>query len=397
LSDDNTTESVSSSRGERLPVIVAAEAAEPPLLSLSLRVKFALTGIAFPIMCFIAPALGLSPSIDQPWQSGRMVDYLVLLLYWPSFGPLLPIIGYSMACMAAWLAYPEMSSQRWIRLGLYGGVVLAAQFLICVIVTSSITTVVIAAIVGPLLWLVFWGFNGLGRFARQFTIRHLLILTTLVAVMIPLGLKSGLIDPATDLPTIFGGLFFWIVAATPTLNLVTYVRASLGCFRLSAKEAGTNDSGDRRWLDPIGITIIASWFVVWLGSWRLAVQSMSREYSKLPTTDPNCYVSSAAACGHQELVGSEVVDGGCLNLQMQRLKALEWALAAGLPRCHRRVRQTYELFGPRLASVCNSSVWFADATYVILKPIEYSAVLIHLTAGLSADDVGNIYRRKSED
>ncbi|MEZ6109626.1 MAG: hypothetical protein R3C99_01030 [Pirellulaceae bacterium] len=39
------------------------------------------------------------------------------------------------------------------------------------------------------------------------------------------------------------------------------------------------------------IAAIISLAAAWIAGWKVAVDLMLVEYSKLPTTDPNCYVS----------------------------------------------------------------------------------------------------------
>jgi hypothetical protein len=43
-----------------------------------------------------------------------------------------------------------------------------------------------------------------------------------------------------------------------------------------------------------------------------------------------------------------------------------------------------------------SNVWFADATYIMLKPIEYAAITVRMASGISAGDVNKIHRKRVE-
>lgn len=79
--------------------------------------------------------------------------------------------------------------------------------------------------------------------------------------------------------------------------------------------------------------------------------------------------SSAAAHGHHWLVRAESAAGGsaAVNLQMRRLKLLEFALAAACPRLHRFARRSYNRLGPPLARICRRTAWLADAAYAALE------------------------------
>ena len=118
------------------------------------------------------------------------------------------------------------------------------------------------------------------------------------------------------------------------------------------------------------------------------------EYSKLPLTDPACYVCSAAAHGHPGWVRSMPVGpaGIRVNGQLRRLKFLEFALMAAFPTGHRMLRLIYDRIGPPLASVCRRNRWFADATFCMLVPIELSAIAVQRIFGFRNDSVERLYR-----
>lgn len=184
-----------------------------------------------------------------------------------------------------------------------------------------------------------------------------------------------------------------VIAAAPTLNAVTYVRVSVIATSRAAQSLGKT----QKLFAGRGIAIIVAWCLSWVVSWKLAIDVMLLEYSKLPMTDPNCYVSSAAASGHRRFVGAECSGNGIVNRQMQRLKFLEFALATAFPRCHKFVRLIYNSIGPKLACYCALNVWFADVTFWALKPIEWAAVCVRVVSGVSPKRVEEIYlarRRK---
>ena len=235
--------------------------------------------------------------------------------------------------------------------------------------------------------------------ARRFTIRYLIVLTTLVAVPLALIRASGVTPTSMwqGVLTYFGIGLLFIIGSASTLGLITFCRVFAASFFIS-KQKGR----------PTGlIPQILGWFT-WLGAygftWKAALDLMMIEYSKLPKTDPNCFVSSAAANGHPTLVGSFELDPtqtgkvtGKVNRQMQRLKFLEFALATSLPSIHRLIRRFYNRFGPGVALVCQSNVWISDLTFLFLKPLEWIAIGIQVSLGVSSRSIEHIYTQPNRE
>ena len=144
------------------------------------------------------------------------------------------------------------------------------------------------------------------------------------------------------------------------------------------------------------------WLLAYAASWKYSLDAMLAEYAKLPTVEPKCYVSAAAAHGHAQFVGVaqfRELDAVCdlhsaypVNMQMCRLKFLEFALAAALPGVHRAVRRAYNACGPRAAAACRSNVWLADASYLALKPLEVVAELLRIVARVPLRELTRLYR-----
>jgi hypothetical protein len=149
------------------------------------------------------------------------------------------------------------------------------------------------------------------------------------------------------------------------------------------------------------LVLTFGWLLGFGASWKFSLDAMMAEYSKLPTAPPSCYISSAAACGHPRFVGvtqfsklnrvSDCRAAFPLNAQMCRLKFLEFALAAFSPNLHRLVRRAYDVIGPRAAAVCRRNVWFADASYMALKPVEFAAYLVQVSSRVSSRQVCRLY------
>ncbi|MGB7342875.1 MAG: DUF6688 family protein [Pirellulaceae bacterium] len=357
------------------------------LPSMQLRIKLFLTGVIFPIACFAAAYQGMEATSNSPWQSGHIEDYLAMLVSWPGFAPLLPVICFSMFALAAWVIRPRLASHRWIRLGIYSGVILSVPFLICLFFTTAIATVIAAVFVAPVLALIVYAIFKSGQWAKRFTILHLMVLTAAVAITIAGLMATQVITGWEDIAIVLIGIGFAIVTAAPTLTVVTFARASAMVAGMTSNR--NNNAGSL--LDGYGIATVVAWFVAWLISWKFTVDVMLTEYAKLPVTDPNCYVSAAAARGHRQFVKRRPVNGGYVNQQMQRLKFIEFALAAACPRLHGVVRRIYNRFGPVLATRCASNLWCSDATYVALKPIEWIAECVRIAARVPRHEVERLY------
>ena len=122
---------------------------------------------------------------------------------------------------------------------------------------------------------------------------------------------------------------------------------------------------------------------LWLGSW-LWSRSI---YSSLPEQSPQCFVVTAAARGHESLVGPfMLVQRQGYNRRVNRQLATFWALEAWWqahgPRSHARFRRCYNRFGPILAGWITSP-WRADLVHLAIKPVELAARLVirHTPAG----------------
>ena len=327
---------------------------------------------------------GGSSTTGEPWQSGNRVDYVVLFLQQPGLICFLPFIMFSMAAMAAVVWNPSnVVKYGWVRIGLYTGALVSLQFLIAVFLTSHVITLLAAGITGPCLALAVWGVSEIVKRIKRFTILHLMIGTAVVAVLTATLISIG--EPIYGF--MFAPLFFIFVAA-PTLNATSYLRMAI--------LAGCHESKS---MGKIAGMIAA--IIVWSGgffiAWRYAIQRVLDEYQYLPTTNPNCFVASAAAHGNSRLVKSTLIQGQdgpvLLNPQMQRLKFLELALQSSLPRLHGAIRSVYNRIGPPLAAVCKASPLLASAAYLLLKPLELVAMIVRKVSGISAERVKRIYRQ----
>ncbi len=115
------------------------------------RVKFFITGVAGPIACLTMAWFGFKSHANDLWQSGRLDVYAGLMLEWPSLVPFLPLLVLSMVALGAICWDPCYVRLSWVRLGLYGGALLSIQYLIAVIASTSLMSVIVAAMWGPAL------------------------------------------------------------------------------------------------------------------------------------------------------------------------------------------------------------------------------------------------------
>ncbi len=349
---------------------------EPPDLSIPVRVFYSLYGVIGPLVCFFVAALEGRIPIGNPWQSGELKDYAELLLILPAVGPFLPLVAYSAVCLLGWIIRPRIASRFVVRLGIYTGVVLSLQFLVIVALVNGEAAIFAAMFLGPISAAVIYGVTAMIRRSQRFTVRHLMTLTAIIALIVA-GLRLSGVQSWEDsilaLPLL-------MIPATPCLCPIVYASAAT----MVSAVAKRHESGFL-----ISLTAWLSWSLAWLISWKFSIDLMLLEYEKLPTKPDGCYVSAAAAGGHARLVGrvDRSPEPWLATPQMRRLKFLEFALAAAAPKVHRQVRRLYDSAGPPLARICGRNVWFADATYLLLKPLEWVAQGVQHFAGISESQI----------
>ncbi|MDX1930234.1 MAG: DUF6688 family protein [Pirellulaceae bacterium] len=362
------------------------------------RFKYFVTGVLGPIGCLTMAWMGVNARLDGLWQSGELETYIKLMLEPPALLPFIPLLVFSMLSLSCCCIRPQLAKHLWVRVGVYGGGILSTQYLIFVVFAGAFFPFISAAILGPILALVTYVAAKLMPKARRITIFQLMLLTAVVAVLASIGVWIAAAynrDGSLDFAEIVFGAAFWGLLAAPPLNCFTYVRATFAILRSPALESVPI----RERYKLFGMSF--AWLLGFGASWKYGLDAMLKEYANLPTSPPNCYVSSAAACGHPRFVGvtqcvavegqSHSRSGFPVNMQMCRLKFLELAMAAFSPALHKAVRRLYDFIGPRAASLCRSNVWFADASYVALKPVEWLACVIQALSGVSSGRIRGLY------
>ncbi len=307
-------------------------------LTISLRVKFFLTGVIYPIICFVV--LGLKPGpigANSLWQSGEFQVYAELLLDTPSFYFLLPGIVACMVCLGIWCWNPDtyrfLPLQIGVGLGALSATVLTGVLFSFTAIVGPIMALPVMGVQAVLVWIAGNYFGPKYRF----TIKQLLVTTTVCAVFVALALNF-------DLPlSLLAVVVFYIVAGSSTMASLTYLRVTrilLYQHQLRRLQSSARDK----------LLCWFGWLILMAATWRQAIVSVIEEYNKLPVQPPDdCYVCCAAANGYPWIVGAVVeADGRKRNLQMARCKFLEIVCKRIVPWAHKNRFEASTIAGGRL-------------------------------------------------
>lgn len=369
-----------------------------------LRLRFFASGVLFPLIC-LAHVIGAGDRtifFDAPWQSGTLQPHVKLILSVPVICYFLPLLSLSFISASVWCIAPRVSCNLLVRLGLWTGFVQAVMFTVLLGIVTFILCPICALVIAPSLFLLIASVDALVQ--RQFSIRALLMITAGVAVFTSLVMQVPALAESL-LGVLMASLFVILIGAAP-LGMVTFLRMSYAAEHLHRRpellrampELGegfvsqNENSKSKTW---VGVFVAwCAWLGAFYATWRFVIEREAIEYALLPKSPPqDCYVSSAAARGHPKWVGIRETKS-CnvpVNLQMKRLKFVELALRVSMPQAHRIIRKVYDCLGPPLARLCCSSVWFADLTYVMLKPVEFAAVFAQFTFKISPSQIQNLY------
>jgi hypothetical protein len=384
--------------------MIESEASPPPPEfrgeAFAAKCLFAFAGIILPIVAFACAAPSGNWAADRPWQAQEFWVYATLILKWPNVWPFFPLLALSMTAMGLFLKdRAKYARYTAVRIGLYGGVILALVFswliyspeseplraiLATVSVVGAIWMATIVAVV--ITWVL------LGALAHSYGWRGVAW-----GVGIPLGLIVlvailGSDDPSDGLLIPPFVVLIVALVSSPAWTCGAYACASVIAYNLSHRE-------QKGW-SLLSLMAFTSWFVALFGAWRKAMDLAIVEYASLPTENPNCFVCSAAARGDARFVGSQPVQLDAVrvtwvNGQMRTFKAFELAMRTTWPRGHAAVRRLYDTIGPRLARPLNAK-WCADVVYVALKPCEWIARIILAILGVQAAQIARLYSQASD-
>lgn len=322
----------------------------PPLLDKTWkRVLFGVFVIAAPIFNF-----SLIELMKPEWQDGRFASYLYLFLLPEASWGLFPLLAYAILSYLLLLWDSEQFADSMIiRLGIYGGTLLALQYsILSFMATFSVSPAVLAVILAysaPLLLpkLYAWLRPHWDKLFKRY--RLAMIITILIIVALVLW-----------------GFFFVLAIfgiASPFWSFLVALQASRWLLR----------HYETRFSFAKGFGIFA-WLFAYVFALRFNILKMFELYNTLPTEPPNCYIATAAANGHPNFVRSQevtLVNGKSMrvNRQLQRLKALEIALMGVSAPSHRMMRRVYDVLGKWLAKHIQNPI-LADIAYLILVPVE---------------------------
>ncbi|HNO94780.1 MAG TPA: hypothetical protein PKJ84_11450 [Anaerolineales bacterium] len=334
----------------------SGETIVPPLLDRTWkRILFGLFIVAAPIFNFSFIEL-----MKPEWQDGRFISYIYISLLPEASLAFFPLLLYAILSylLVLWDS-EQFADSLIIRLGIYGGTLLALQYsILSLIATFSLSPAVLVVVLAygaPLilpklyLWLK-------PKWDKLFERRRL------VAILIPLILIALALWGFFFVLAIIGiAAPFWafLLALQTTRWLLKYYETSFSF---------TQGFG------------ILTWFSAYAFALRFNILKMFELYNALPTEPPNCYIATAAAQGHPHFVGSQEVrlaNGKSMrvNRQLQRLKAAEIAWMGVSAPSHRRMRHLYDVIGKQLAKHIQNPI-LADVAFFLLIPVEWISFFV---------------------
>ncbi len=247
------------------------------------RITYFAHGIILPCILFGMSLCGHEATLDEPWQSGRIGEYIAALFRPRAWYIFVPAVLYSAISMATWAIAPRMETKAWVRLGIYSGVPLTLYFFVPLLIIMHIPMLIMIAIAIPAWHVVLW--IVLMAVPNRIQIWHIMACTAFVAAIAALYIYTGLFLLMYPIMAGFG-----LLLAAPGLTVIAYCRAATH-FAHSHMAVPSRDKS----FILVGFLTL---FVAWLASIYYAILIMLDEYSKFPTTNPNCYLSNAAAYAH---------------------------------------------------------------------------------------------------
>jgi hypothetical protein len=339
---------------------------------------------------FYAPSTIITPAIAfimqhdsqfgmADWQSG-FDAYIEILLGGRINQLFYPFVIYAVISMTLLLIAPHRSAPNFaIRLGIYSGTILVVHY---VLLLLGVRYFLFALMMGiPVTMIVYGVYKGYGAMVQKWGARGtngrlaaLLGIPFLIGLVLTEGGLLGIIPLAAWMTG-----FCWILPLTAVTS-----------WRL-----WTTYETPKLW--KMSYTLgVGAWLGAYVVTWSQALARMTELYEALPDQPPNCYIATAAAKGHPQLVGSKKIGRVMVNRQLQTLKAAEMALLVTLPGCHRWLRRGYDVYGRFLATKLTNP-YLADIAYLTLKPFEWSSWLLLslVVPGLEAW-IGRFYHDKND-
>jgi hypothetical protein len=325
------------------------------------KIAYGLFIVVMPILAFWATDL-----FKPEWQTGKFSHYLILLLFPEASLLFFLMLAYSIVCYCLLLIDSVRYSQLFfVRLGIYTGVLLALQYTVLSgLFFFSDSSNLWSILYLPGLWVLPILLPGIYRFLVNKwggkTVHT--VSGTVVAVTL---LISALLLRSTLFPIVF--VLAGMTVAAPFWCFLIMLRAAIWLFKKYELKLTTPRS--------LGL---ATWIAGYAAAWRFDILKMYELYAALPPQPPpDCYVATAAAQGHPQVVGSWRVQRANgkyihVNPQLQIFKCAELALMAVQPRFHRILRRAYDVVGKSLAKRIRHP-YLADLAYLLLKPWDWLA------------------------
>lgn len=323
------------------------------------RVLYGLFVLALPSFSF-----WVIPGLKPEWQSGELDAYLALLLQPEASIFFLALLAYSIICYILLLVHADRFSPSFVvRFGIYTGVFLALQYTIILglyLFENRYSFLILLLWFFPLYFpkIHRWAVQKWGKQSARWGLTVLLITAILVVAVI---------NREQFFPLFL--VLIGLVIAAPFWSFLIAGQAALWLYK--NHEAGLSLTRS------LGLT---AWLAAYVAAWRYDILKMYELYAQLPTAPPDCYIATAAACGHPRFVHAWIIhcsNGKVMHLneQLQILKCFELALLAVNPLLHKILRAIYDAVGKSLASRIRNP-FFADVAYLCLKPFEWLAVII---------------------
>ncbi|HET6822445.1 MAG TPA: DUF6688 family protein [Anaerolineales bacterium] len=321
------------------------------------KLLYGLFIITMPVIAFWATEL-----FKPEWQSGEFSAYLILLLFPEASLLFFVLLAYSIVCYCLLLLDADRYAQMYIvRFGVYTGVLLALQYSVLsglFLFNDSFSWnslyligLWLLPIFFPRIYLILvnrWGTKAVN--------------TTLLTLAIAIFLANVWAMRSLLSPLVFALVV--LTVAAPFWSLWMALQAAIWLFRTYGFKLTL--------LRGVGI---AAWIAGYVAAWRFDILKMYELYAALPPQPPpDCYIATAAAQGHPQIVGSWSVQRGTgetmrVNKQLQILKCAELALIAVQPRLHIAFRKVYDVVGKPLAKRIRNP-FLGDAAYLLLKPCD---------------------------
>ena len=345
-------------------------------------------GAVLPAICFV-----LGEELRPDWQDGSPSTYVLLFLGETVTVAFLPVLVLAVVAFLLAVWWPRAAKHGVVQFLTLSGLLLAFPYGLATSVywfgdqhgwTGGILLALPAGALVILLpgWCIRLVKLGWRRVHFLGALAAVMVIVGSVPIGLPL-ISSHLYGESMQSEHLFGAtMIVWILfvlSAAPFWTFAVFVRRVVEWWR---SQGGIGFlSQDAQWGLSLG------WMAAWLITWRTAVAQVLAEYANLPMEPPTCFLATVAAEGDAGFVGSEPtsVAGRTFPVtrQLRRFKAFELILRRFLPDVHRSLRRVYDSLGPRLAERL-SRPWLADATWLLLKPIEMVAAMWMWLAGTDA-------------